>query len=138
MSKKKNYKWVDKELKFINDLTKDATPLRKKPSKKILARTKRYVKQYEKQGWSDMDTWNMDVRFAEWIVPRLRRFIELHNGFPGGDMTEKQWDKTLKEMLEGFEFMTTDDWYGSDEVEKQEKAARALKLFGEWAPHLWW
>jgi hypothetical protein len=134
MTKKKNtknYKWVDEELKYIKESEG------KDPSTDLQARTKRFVKQYEKQGWSDMDTWNLDSRFAEWIVPRLRRFIELHNGYPGG-LTEKKWKEMLDEMLEGFEFMASEDWYGSCEIKKQEKAAKALKLFGEWAPHLWW
>ncbi len=133
MTKNKPYKWIEKELKFINDITGK--------QKKNLARAKRFTKQYEKQGWSDMDTWNLDFRFAEWIVPRLRRFIELNNGFPGGNddgMTEKKWLATLKEMLEGFEFMASDDYYGSCDKKKHAKADKALELFGRWARHLWW
>jgi hypothetical protein len=134
MAKKKNYAWIDKELKFISESAGE------KPTKKFQARTKRFTKQYEKQGWSDMDTWSIDARFAEWIVPRLRRFMELNNGYPGGStgMTEKKWDKTLKEMLEGFEVIIREDYYDSSACKDQAKALRALKLFGEWAPHLWW
>jgi len=40
-------------------------------------------------------------------------------------------------MLVGFEFMASDDWYGYDK-KKHAQAQKALKLFGEWAPHLWW
>lgn len=132
---KKNYKWIDKQLEYINESMGEKLT-NKKPTKKLQARTKRFTKQYEKQGWCDMDTWNLDARFAEWIVPRLRRFIELHNGYPG-DLTEQKWKDILAEMLEGFEFMASEDWYGCDK-KKHDKALKALKLFGEWAPHLWW
>lgn len=134
MSKKKNYPWIEKELKFIADSAG------KDPAKKFQARTKRFTKQYEKQGWCDMETWNIDARFAEWIIPRLRRFIALNNGYPGGStgMTEKKWAGTLHDMLEGFECMTCDDYYNNKDTKTYVKAMKALKLFGEWAPHLWW
>jgi len=133
MTKNKSYKWIEPQLKYINE------SVGPKPTKKLLARAKRFTKQYEKQGWCDMETWNLDFRFAEWIVPRLRRFIELNNGFPGhSGMTEKKWDATLKEMLEGFEFMASDDYYGCSDKKKHAKADKALELFGKWARHLWW
>jgi len=129
---KKKYKWIEKELAIINE-----KPY--KPTKKLEARRKRHVKQYEQQGWCDRDTWCLDQKFAQWIAPRLKRFIEVNNGFPHG-MTEKTWNDTLNQMLEGFEFMASDDYYSWDEKHKkyQEKATLAMKLFGEWGQHLWW
>jgi hypothetical protein len=129
--KKKNYKWVEEDLKYIRD-TEGKDP----------ARTKRFIKQYEARGWCDIETWSLDHSFAVWMVPRLQRFIELTNGYPGDveGMTNAKWHRILKEMLEGFKFMLTDDWYAPTKrtAKKHAKALKALKLFGEWARYLWW
>jgi hypothetical protein len=127
------YPWIKKELNAIRESTG------KNPTKKQQARTKRHIKQFEKQGWSDRDTWNLDVEFIYFIVPRLERFIEVTNGYPGGrsGMTEQKWNKTLNQMLEGFKICRDDGWIGMC-PNQSKKVADAYRLFGEWAQHLWW
>ena len=49
-----------------------------------------YKKQREEQGFDDTETWHLDKTFALFIVPRLKRFLEVNNGFPSGE-TEESW-----------------------------------------------
>ena len=125
------YKWVKKDLDFINEMNK---------SKSNNKRKKRHLKQYEKQGWCDADTWSLDQRFAQWLLPRLKRFKELTIGIPM-DLTEKQWMSILQEMIDGFEFMASDDYYQWGEPKwdkKHEKINKAMDLFTKHIRNLWW
>jgi hypothetical protein len=127
----KKYKWIKKDLDFINKMNRfNGTEKRKK----------RFIKQYEKQGWCDAETWSLDNQFAKWITPRLKRFKQLTNGIPM-DLTEKQWDNILQEMIDGFEFMASDDYYEYGNHiwrEKHEKINKAMDLFTKHIRNLWW
>lgn len=96
----------------------------------------RHLSQRESTGFDDSETWNLDIAFARFIVPRLKRFKKLNNGYPG-TLTSRSWNKIIQKMIDGFTAMqihygilTPDD--------ESKKIAEALKLFSEWATHLWW
>jgi hypothetical protein len=126
------YKWVSRDIKKIRDM-----------NKKTQARFKKHLKQYETKGWSDIDTWSLDSTFAEWMLPRLKRFKELRNGIPQG-YTEKTWNNTMQFIIDGFEFMASDKFYGYDGGDQNainhEKTREALILFAKLMADgdFWW
>jgi hypothetical protein len=72
--------------------------------------------------WNDSDTWGLDNTFAQFVLPRLRRFKELNNGVPGnfeinklngGDFEEqkKEWDAILDKIVEAFDRVVNAEKY---------------------------
>ena len=104
----------------------------------FIKRRFRFLWQRLTRGWSDDDTWNLDIPIAKFILPRLRRFKELNNGYPS-DMTETEWDEKIDQMIEAFDLLIkTYDGDVDETVETDEKIDTGLKLFGEKLRNLWW
>jgi hypothetical protein len=139
----KKYKWIDKELQIIKEISKG------KPE-----RRKKMLKDYEDKGWTDRDTWSLDYTIAQFVLPRLKRFREVASGCPGifcpiddnGKPMKgrgipkdgmKHWHKLLDEMIVGFQLMNDGNQFlGSKEDYK--KMNKALDLFREFFFDLWW
>lgn len=105
-------------------------------------RYSRHVKQLKRHGFSDAETWGLDSVIVEFVLPRLKRFKEIHNGFPGGgDMTEQKWEEILDKMIFAFEFYSMkDDWSENKpgfDLDYQ-NYEEGMRLFAKWLPHLWW
>jgi len=103
-------------------------------------RYKSHVAQLKKNGFSDSETWSLDSTVAEFIIPRLKRFKEVQNGFPAG-LTEKSWDVIVDKIIFAFEFhLIRDEWsdnkLGFDAA--YEKYEEGMQLFAKWFHHLWW
>lgn len=114
--------------------------------------------QKRKRGWSDLELWNLETTFAEYIVPRLKQFRDMTIGYPGQLDSIESWKAIIDEMIFGFEFYLKQ----SDEYEKRvfskklvrtkeendlamasfetdvQRAQRGRELFGKWFEHLWW
>ena len=106
-------------------------------------RTLRFFWQRRTRGWDDSVTWNLDQEVASFLAPRLRRFIELNNGFPNGS-TEEEWDEELEEMCWGAEWYA-ENAYEHPSIEEAEKfdedmrrAQKGLLLVMERLRGLWW
>ena len=89
------------------------------------------------RGFSDRDTWNMDTRFSEYILPRLRRFKELNCGYPP-DLTPEQWDKHLDAMIYAFEWYAQDCSERIETDEVLEDVQKGIDLFAKFYGSLWW
>lgn len=68
-----------------------------------------------KYGFDDRDLWNLDIAFAKWILPRLKKFNEIRNTFPGieGDFncdTSEHWHITIDKMIWAFEQVKDSSW----------------------------
>lgn len=127
--KKKLKTWAEKEIESIHEMNKGP---------KMKKRLKRHLKQFEEQGWTDADTWSLDHSFAKYIAPRLKKFRELNNGYPG-NLTEEKWNKILDEMIEGFEFAADENKYWDvDNDENFKKLEKALDHFKTYFRALWW
>lgn len=109
------------------------------------ARYEKHQKQLKRNGFSDSETWSLDSVICQFVLPRLKRFKELNNGFPGGydGMTAKKWDAILDEMIFAFDWsLTCEDKY--DDMTEEEKKKNwkrheeGLQLFAKWFRHLWW
>lgn len=90
------------------------------------------------RGWTDEDTWSLDMTISSFIVPRLKRFKEKTNGYPG-NFTEKTWNEALDKMIFAFErcskrFEKEQEW----DQELLDKVNEGLKLFSENFHELWW
>jgi hypothetical protein len=130
-AKTKLYPWMEKDLEFVRKCGGEASG---KPE--LIERTKKFVKQYEEKGWCSAECWSLDHRFAQWIVPRLKHFIEFCPGTPGV-IGKDEWKMILNTMLEGFELMASDGYWTLKQNE-QDKVTRSLQLFGEYAQCLWY
>lgn len=63
------------------------------------------------------ETWSLDVNLAKYIIPRLKKFKELNNGYPGiSEMdTLEKWDEALDKMIQAFEYVIDLDEYWLDD-----------------------
>lgn len=77
--------------------------------KKWLKRHRLYV--------NPKETWSLDVNLAKYIIPRLKKFKKLNNGYPGiGKMnTPEKWDEALDKMIQAFEYVIDLDEYWLDD-----------------------
>ncbi len=104
----------------------------------FLRRKLRFLWQRLFRGWSDVDTWSLDIPVAKFVLPRLRRFKELNNGYPC-DMSEKEWDGKIDQMIEAFDLLLKiENGDVEDTVEMWEKIQVGFRLFGENLRALWW
>lgn len=63
------------------------------------------------------ETYSLDVNLAKYIIPRLKKFKKLNNGYPGiGEMdTPEKWDEALDKMIQAFEYVIDLDEYWLDD-----------------------
>ena len=106
-------------------------------------RIKKYAKQRKERGFDDTETWSLDQSIAKFVLPRLKRFKEINNGFPC-HLKSEEWNNILDQIIDGFECVIkredwelkpsdTDSWH---EINK--RAENGLKLFAEHFRELWW
>lgn len=95
------------------------------------------------------ETWSLDVTIAKFIVPRLKLYKKLNNGYPGRDEmdTPEKWNEALDKMIKSFELSAKnyDGAYGLDmeqylekKVEIREAINEGLQLFAKWYEWLGW
>mgnify|MGYP006935989052 FL=1 len=105
-------------------------------------RQKKYKEQRMTRGFDDTECWNLDITFSLFIIPRLKVFKELNDGYPARYNAKEEWDKILDEMIEGFELHSNKfNWDTADSNEENgnmAKAKKAIRLFQENFFDLWW
>jgi len=102
------------------------------------------------RGFSDDITWDLDRQLAVWLLPRLKRFKELNNGYPD-HLTPQEWDNKLTLIIESLESIVHDQnllWHRialltdeqqTEEIKKKmKKHEHGLKLLGQYLLHFWW
>lgn len=101
----------------------------------------RFLWQRVTQGWDDSDTWNLDYTVAKFMLPRLRRFIELNCGYPPS-ITWEEWQRILGELVWMLEVTIDDDVLWDPDKETRDAAwsryEQAHEYFGKYIGHLWW
>ena len=107
---------------------------------KDLVKKEQYRQQRFEHGFDDTETWHMDRTMALFMIPRLKRFLEVNNGIPNGE-TEESYDEKLNFILNSFkEYYFNEDQEVSLEIEKERlsNAKKAAVLLGELWFDLWW
>lgn len=95
------------------------------------------------------ETWSLDITFAKYIIPRLKKFKELNNGYPGIEEvnTPEKWDGALDKMIQAFEYVANEfDWWVdnpkydcfAEEKRRQAVINEGLQLFAKYYMNLWW
>jgi hypothetical protein len=105
-------------------------------------RYKNYVSQLRKNGFCDCETWALDSVISEFILPRLKRFKEVNNGFPV-DLNEEKWNDILDRIIFSFEWNLIYNKQCEKLTSKENKIAwkkynEGMKLFAKYFRDLWW
>lgn len=118
--------------KFTKDLDKHSLSLAKSLPKDDV-RHRKFRKQRKKRGFDDTETWSLDTTFAQFMAPRLKRYIEVAD-----EVILLENKEELEELQRALDF------YGSDksfeELVKRDKALQTIcKLFPKALQGgLWW
>ena len=113
---------------LTNDLNKDDK------------RQETFKQQRLERGFDDTETWNLDYTIASFILPRLKRFKQVANCYPG-NMTLEEWEDILDKMIDAFEIKVKENgesWTSKEEKTKCQKIQEGLDLFAKYYFHLWW
>ena len=108
--------------------------------KDVPERLDHFKKQREDNGFDDTETWHLDKTLSLFLIPRLERFIQVNNGFPGGE-TEESFNEKLNFILKSFKeyYYNENDEVSLDlEKERLSNAKKAAALLGEIWFDLWW
>jgi hypothetical protein len=100
----------------------------------------KYKKQRDERGFDDTETWHLDKTVALFLLPRLKRYIQVNNGFPCG-MTEELYNEKLNYIVKSFEeYYQDENVEVSLELEKERlsNAKKAVAILGEIWFDLWW
>lgn len=83
------------------------------------------------------DTWNLDFAIAKFVHPRLVRYKQVTNGYPGILNSPEEWNEILDKMIAAFEIIIKDDCciYKDWQMKIIDEG---LDLFREYYFHLWW
>ena len=90
----------------------------------------------------DDELWNLDVTLAKLIFPYIKKFREVHIGYPSALPSDEAWNKILDEIIWSFENYEEFNPYGSitqkeDHDEYEDKIDKGIDLFSEWFRSLW-
>lgn len=120
--------WCEKQIKQIQ-------------KERIDSRKKLWLKQFKNRGWTNKELWNLDVSFANWILPRLIEFKKQTLSYPSKFKNVTQWKKVLQTMIDGFTIMATENEYfalpRTDKDKKFKKIKLSMSLFHEYVYDLW-
>lgn len=108
--------------------------------KDVPARLEHFKKQRQENGFDDSETWHLDTTLALFLIPRLKRFIEVNNGFPNGETYESYIEK-LNFIVKSFEEYYSHDNIDStleQEKERLKNAQKAVELLSQLWFCLWW
>jgi hypothetical protein len=88
-------------------------------------------------GFDDTETWHLDRTMALFIVPRLKRFMEVNNGIANGETEESYYEK-LRFIIQAFEnYYATDQYFNSVDIEERKKLTDDVRLAVEYLSKLW-
>ena len=109
---------------------------------KDLATREMYKQQRFENGFDDTETWHMDRTIALFIIPRLKKFIEVNNGIPTGETVES-YNEKLNFIISAFEnYYATNKYYESvDDTERKQltdDVRKAVEYLSKLWFELWW
>ena len=138
-NKSKDYLTLSIKLEVLNNINFSVAD---EVYEKDLATREMYKQQRFEQGFDDTETWHMDRTIALFIIPRLKKFIELNNGIPTGETVES-YNEKLNFIISAFEnYYATNKYYESvDDVERKQltdDVKQAVEYLSKLWFELWW
>jgi hypothetical protein len=104
---------------------------------KDLVKKEQYRQQRFERGFDDTETWHMDRTMALFIIPRLKRFMEVNNGIANGE-TQESYDEKLRFIISAFEnYYVSDKYFNSVDIEERKKLTDDVRLAVEYLSKLW-
>ena len=104
---------------------------------KDLVKKEQYRQQRFERGFDDTETWHMDRTMALFIIPRLKRFMEVNNGIPNGE-TEQSYDEKIRFIIGAFEnYYVSDKYFNSVDIEERKKLTDDVRQAVEYLSKLW-
>lgn len=88
------------------------------------------------RGYSDCNIWNLDSTIAQFILPRLKAFQNLERRGHPHNLTAKQWESALLDMVYAMEMSAKGDWNLPKKYDEK-KHRRGLEFFGKYFNYLW-
>lgn len=85
---------------------------------------------------------NLDIEFASFVLPKLRKFREINDRVPKGfNLNESEWNIILDKMIYAFEYASGDIKFiyqneESDHI-REIKVSEGLELFCKYYFELW-
>ena len=133
---------VNKKRPKVNPKSNTCFSVANEVYKKNNKTKKMYRKQREKFGFDDTETWHMDRTIALFIIPRLKKFIEVNNGIPTGETVES-YNEKLNFIISAFEnYYATNKYYESvDDTERKQltdDVRKAVEYLSKLWFELWW
>ena len=133
-NKSKDYLTLSIKLEVLNNINFSVAD---EVYEKDLATREMYKQQRFEQGFDDTETWHMDRTIALFIIPRLKKFIELNNGIPSGETVES-YDEKLKFIISAFEnYYATNKYYDSVDDAERKQLTNDVKKAVEYLSKLW-
>ena len=133
-NKSKDYLTLSIKLEVLNNINFSVAD---EVYEKDLATREMYKQQRFEQGFDDTETWHMDRTIALFIIPRLKKFIELNNGIPSGETVES-YDEKLKFIISAFEnYYATNKYYESVDDDERKQLTDDVKKAVEYLSKLW-
>lgn len=95
--------------------------MNKRIRKKWLKQHNRYI--------NPKECWNLNITFAEFILPRLKRFKKDTNCYPCNDeiTSPEDWDNILDKMILAFEYILEEDNWCYDNPQYDYSAGLHMK-----------
>jgi hypothetical protein len=97
------------------------------------------------RGWDDSETWDLDVQMLKFVLPRLKRFIELNNAIPSKFIVKyphinsscqlEEYNKILYEIVWMCENYDNEYKLKGDDINRMQLAK---SYFAEYWEHLTW
>jgi len=104
---------------------------------KDLVKKEQYRQQRFQHGFDDTETWHMDRTMALFIIPRLKRFLEVNNGIPNGE-TEDSYNEKIRFIISAFEnYYVSDKYFNSVDIEERKKLTDDVRQAVEYLYKLW-
>lgn len=104
--------------------------MNKRIRKKQLKKTETYV--------NPKETWNLDITFAKFVLPRMRAFRRYVKGYPDFAFSSmNEWYEAIDKMIAAFQLIADGKRY--EFIPEEYKVMdEGLDLFREYYFHLWW
>ena len=133
-NKSKDYLTLSIKLEVLNNINFSVAD---EVYEKDLATREMYKQQRFEQGFDDTETWHMDRTIALFIIPRLKKFIELNNGIPTGETVES-YNEKLNFIISAIKnYQATNKYYESVDDAERKQLTDDVKQAVEYLSKLW-